>query len=479
MWRSVSSTERWRKAEQLAVDLAGAREELRPLEEAAAREARTLDGLRDQLGGAGGRKIQDLEQNILDLEKQKGDRLTKRDKVEAACKALDWPVPADGAWMATRASEAKAMLDAGSSNRQQHINDQFDLRQQLQEKGLRFGEVRQEVAAMEANPSNIPSHLLAIRANLARALRVAEDKLPFAGELIEVRPEDAKWQGAIERVLGGFATSILIDDRHYHEASRWIDEERLNARIFYNRIQPGGQIAGNQAIAANSLVRKLQFAKTAHADWVREELKSRFDYECVDDLAKFREARRSAVTLKGQVKHSLVRHEKNDRFDINDRKRWVLGLDNRAKLEVYREEGAELGMAIAGLQTKMQEAVDVEDSRPVEMAWIDQEQVERMSQLPDVSLLEQQGVEHDAIARREWGRRLIKAGLPAANRTAENVSDVYAKALSALPRLSGVVVNGFKNAPTAQIIQPRSDSDHGSFPCLLRLKNRFVRRICG
>jgi uncharacterized protein YPO0396 len=31
--------------------------------------------------------------------------------------------------------------------------------------------------------------------------------LPFVGELIQVRSEEQGWQGAIERVLGGFALS--------------------------------------------------------------------------------------------------------------------------------------------------------------------------------------------------------------------------------------------------------------------------------
>ncbi len=39
--------------------------------------------------------------------------------------------------------------------------------------------------------------------------------LPFAGELIQVRPEEQAWEGAAERLLHNFGLSLLVPDRHY------------------------------------------------------------------------------------------------------------------------------------------------------------------------------------------------------------------------------------------------------------------------
>ena len=44
---------------------------------------------------------------------------------------------------------------------------------------------------------------------------VAEDALPFAGELIQVRPEERDWEGATERLLHNFGLSLLVTDAHY------------------------------------------------------------------------------------------------------------------------------------------------------------------------------------------------------------------------------------------------------------------------
>src|SRR6185436_3518291 len=49
-----------------------------------------------------------------------------------------------------------------------------------------------------------------------------------------------------------------------------------------------------------------------------------------------------AITLNGLVKARDHRHEKDDRFRLDDRSRFVLGWDNRAKLKALREEQKEL-----------------------------------------------------------------------------------------------------------------------------------------
>lgn len=69
-----------------------------------------------------------------------------------------------------------------------------------------------EVQALQSQPSNIPADMLAMRRNIAQAIEVSETALPFVGELIEVKPDESVWQGAIERVMRGFALSIVIGE---------------------------------------------------------------------------------------------------------------------------------------------------------------------------------------------------------------------------------------------------------------------------
>src|SRR3546814_3407436 len=70
---------------------------------------------------------------------------------------------------------------------------------------------------------------------MARDLSIPEEKLPFVGELVEVRAKETAWRGAIERVLGGFARSILVDEKHYSAVSAYLNERNIGERLVYFR----------------------------------------------------------------------------------------------------------------------------------------------------------------------------------------------------------------------------------------------------
>ncbi len=84
---------------------------------------------------------------------------------------------------------------------------------------------------------------------------------------------------------------------------------------------------------------------TDFAPWLERELASRADAECVQTMAEFRRATR-AVTRAGQIKGGF-RHEKDDRFRIDDRSRYVLGWSNERKIDVLLGRAAALARQLA------------------------------------------------------------------------------------------------------------------------------------
>ena len=70
-------------------------------------------------------------------------------------------------------------------------------------------------------------------------MRLPQSTLPFVGELIAVRAEESDWEGAAERLLHGFALSVLIPDEHYAAASEWVNAHHLNGRLVYYRVLAG------------------------------------------------------------------------------------------------------------------------------------------------------------------------------------------------------------------------------------------------
>lgn len=298
-----------------------------------------LQGLQQKRSESGGGRIEQLGKDIQDAVSQRDARIGKRNQAEAACHGIGWPCSDNATEFARRADEARQEVIGAEAWRAEHEEKTFQLRRDLTECEGKFGEIRQEIEAMERHPSNIPARLLGIREQMAKVLNIPEDKLPFTGELIEVKEEDSEWRGAIERVLGGFARSLLVADKHYPAVAGYLNEHIIGERLTYLRVIERG--AETRPVGPNSLVGKLKFAHGLYTEWLRDELKAHFNYDCVDGLQAFRSAPR-AVTREGQVKHNSIRHEKDDRRRVDDQTQWVLGFDNKDKLALFKKQALEL-----------------------------------------------------------------------------------------------------------------------------------------
>lgn len=349
-WRSRLLAER---IAELRTDADGAHQQAALLADAAEREADKLGALKRRRADSGGQLIEDLQRQLDATEHARPERLRKRALAQAACTTLGWAMPDTVEWFVQRADAARDRVQTAAQRSAEAEARKDGIKRDKAVAEQRFADLVREVRAMERQRSNIPARLLDVRARMAQALGLADERLPFAGELLQVRADQAAWQGAIERVLGGFARALLVDDRHYAAVTAWLEDNDTGERLFYNRMLP--QAAAVRAPGPSSLVRKLDIAPglaTPLADWLRAELAMHFDFECADTLAAFRAAGR-AVTRQGQIKRDGSRHEKNDRQRIDDRSQWVLGFDNRDKLRLYQDQAANVAATIADLDTAL------------------------------------------------------------------------------------------------------------------------------
>jgi uncharacterized protein YPO0396 len=103
--------------------------------------------------------------------------------------------------------------------------------------------------------------------------------------------------------------------------------------------------------SANSMISKLKVKEGDYFDWLKAQLRQRFDYSCVESVQAFRTEER-AITREGQVKHNNTRHEKDDRYAIDDRRNWILGFNNREKLALFKQEAQDIAKEISSLEEK-------------------------------------------------------------------------------------------------------------------------------
>ncbi|MGH3274597.1 MAG: ATP-binding protein [Streptosporangiaceae bacterium] len=337
---SKLGTERMRltvQAEQLAERLEGLR----------GREKR----LHVERAGHGGDRLVQIEQRIRDLDKTRAARAARAAIFAESLKqaGLD-PVTTSGHFAARRGQIAVARETAHESitASQGRLTEEAVAKRKLDEDAAK---VNKELHSLQSRKNNIPARDLELRERLCHELRLTEESLPFAGELVAVRADEADWEGAAERLLRGFALSVLVPDRHYAAVSDWINGHHLSGRIVYYRVPQAAGIAP-PALGGSTLSSKLEIKDSPFAPWLERELVRRADLECVETMAEFRRMPK-AITQAGQVKGSGGRHEKDDRFRIDDRSRYVLGWSNERKIDALLTRAT----ALAALLVKAGEAL--------------------------------------------------------------------------------------------------------------------------
>ena len=216
---------------------------------------------------------------------------------------------------------------------------------------VKRGEARQTLESLEAelgsvstHTSNLPVQYAQVRQKLCEVLGLRESGLPFAAELMTVRNTEREWASSIEKVLRGFALSLLVPEEHYEAVSSYLEQTRITdarghgQRLVYLKVaatDPGKR----PAVGNKSLVRKLGFRKDhVMLAWIQHELCSRFDYECCDTIDEFRAAGGLALTRERHMKGHRGRHEKDDRDRVSSPRYSVLGWRNSEKASSLESE---------------------------------------------------------------------------------------------------------------------------------------------
>jgi uncharacterized protein YPO0396 len=313
-----------------------------------------VNDLERALRDNGGDRLEELAAAIRHKEEDKAQREQKARRHAELLARIDEPAPADeAAFLAQR----QAIGARAESLRERSA----DLDNREREEQFAFGKGREEHAALSEEidslrrrKSNIDAAQVRIREALCAALDLAEDELPFAGELIQVRPDERDWEGAAERLLRGFGLALLVPDAHYQAVAEWVDRQHLGARLVYFHVRARRAAAADR-LHPQSLVRKLEIKpESPHYAWLEQELRARFDVACCDSADQFRREAR-AITRSGQIKEPGGRHEKDDRSRIDDRSRYVLGWSNADKLRTLLDAKDRLEARLATLGDRISE----------------------------------------------------------------------------------------------------------------------------
>jgi len=301
----------------------------------------------------GGDRIALLEQKIAEKEADKQRCLQRTRRYDDLISDLEMPAVNDGDAFLQQRDRCLDLLESLADEEAQTQNDRNEFGVDLAAGKREYDVLQLELKGLKSRKSNIHEQQVMIRKRLCTDLGVSEEAMPFAGELIQVRHDERDWQGAAERLLHGFALSMLVADAHYARVMAWVNENHLQGRLVFFRVREGvREREGGQQYTpqhATSLARKLEVKPDSEFyHWLEQELAKRFDYACCADLESFRRETR-AVTMAGQIKAKGGRHEKDDRHRIDDKRHFVLGWSNVEKIAALELEAKQQEQALADL----------------------------------------------------------------------------------------------------------------------------------
>jgi uncharacterized protein YPO0396 len=284
-----------------------------------------------------GRQIKDLENEIGRITKSRDNRKINLDKYSKLVEKLEFQISTnENDFIETRnlAQENRKECSVKIENETETLrlakNKSDEIKNNIDE-GI------ETVKSLQKNDNNIIGNPARIREEILKNIGATKDEIPFIGELIQV--DDLEWESSIEKVLHNFALRLIVPEKYYQAVNKYVNNTNLKGKIIYERYQEFTSLKSlqNYSNAENLLINKISFkSNSKYVAWVEESVIKQFNFICADNLSIFNSLEK-AITKEGLIKRK-GRHEKDDRKHITDRNNFVLGWDNKDKINWWRTE---------------------------------------------------------------------------------------------------------------------------------------------
>ena len=285
-----------------------------------------------------GQRIQELENDIKSLEGMKETKFQKQQEYSKLCTSLDIRIADDKQSFEDSIKIAGNLLEnieEELEKRMDEVGRMFSSKERLENE---YNDCKSEFESLNQRKTKIPFSSLKIRQSILENCSLEGVELPFTGELIKVKSTETEWEGALERLLHNFGLSLLVPEEHYRTVSSYVNQTDLKGRLVYFRVPNILNSSSINESHGSSVASKLEIkADSKFHDWINNELTTKFDLMCCETIEQFQNEKRS-ITKKGQIKGRGGRHEKDDRKKLFDKREFVLGWDNKEKIELIKEQ---------------------------------------------------------------------------------------------------------------------------------------------
>jgi uncharacterized protein YPO0396 len=192
-----------------------------------------------------------------------------------------------------------------------------------------------EMAGVRARRSLIPEDADERRNRIGSALHIDHDRLRYAGELLQLKPEYRRWEKAVVGLLLPLSSTLLVDSCDFPRVRRYVHDEDMQGSV---TIVPAASDASRTSPRNGGVPALLDIADHPFQGWLASELNETANYLCVESDAELDDER--PAWARGSITPTGMRTGTRNRFTKDDRRLrypW-LGWDYRQLLRELNDE---------------------------------------------------------------------------------------------------------------------------------------------
>lgn len=209
--------------------------------------------------------------------------------------------------------------------------------------------LKTEILDLEKHPeSNIDIRYQNLRNEISKELEISQSDLLYVAELMEVKPKEKHWHGAIERALGGIRHTLLVSEDNYRSITKWLNARHTGLHV---RVQVVGRNFESVEFGNRGFLTKLYWKEHKYTDWLKSHL-CKYDLSCVDTIQELNETEFS-MTKEGLIHKKQGFFEKKDLSKIDDKHEWCIGFSSKERLDMLKKDFSEILLSLHSLELRI------------------------------------------------------------------------------------------------------------------------------
>jgi uncharacterized protein YPO0396 len=312
-------------------------------------------GLKQDIDNNGGKRLEQITEEIVTRSNAKENKKKEWDTYDLLAKRCGLQGVESETDFSKNLQQGQIVFEKCETKEAQLRDERDKAVIELRERENELREEQTELNSLKERKSQIPSWLIEIRNQICYDLQIVEDELPFAGELLKVHDDERDWEGAIERLLHDFGMNLLVPSIHYRSVSRYVNAKTLRStdgkgrKLNYLEADINRNDSFTKQLTDDSVLHKIETKPdTAFDTWLENYLHRNYaEFACVEQEELLQIP--NAITKQGLIKRGKIRHTKDDRWSITDRRNFILGWTNIDKIKALEENIIEIKSVIQSI----------------------------------------------------------------------------------------------------------------------------------